>query len=1139
MAALQTSALLRQIRRLSRPALALTDRQLLKRFIAEADDAAFAELLARYGSLVLDVCRRTLQREQDAEDAFQAAFLVLARNAASIRKTTSLASWLYGVAWRCAMRLRADLAERRRHERVLAQSGDCSGARSSVEEPPDLSWREVQQALYEELARLPEKYRAPLVLCYLQGKTQCEAAQQLGCSQGVLHGRLDRGREQLRRRLQRRGITLSAALLAAAVLRNAPVSAALILATQKAAILVAAGQTVSAAATPAIAALVDGAARVVGVKAKLAVLVLLAGIIGGTLGLASSERPAATGQQAKGETKPDAALPEAEGRKPKVDLYGDLLPAGAVARIGTVRFRHGGQIEKIALAPDGRTLAAASRDQTVRLWNMTTGQEIRRLPNHEGSVRFVAYSPDGTRLATGVSPSGVVHLWDAATGEKVRQLKHAGHWVGHVAFSPDGKIVAAGASRHVILLWDAATGQLLRQLDGGEKASFAVPIAFSPDGQYLASGGEGETVRLWNVASGKEERRFEVKSPLPKEEAGPPFNPGIGEAVAFSPNGRTLASAALRSPVRIWEVATGKEIRSLQGDQFGAFSVAFASDGKTLVTGEGAGTVRIWETASGKEVRRLQAHHGWVSGLEFADDGRTLVTTGGSIIKRWELATGKELVPDRGHSAGLSSCVMLPDRQTLVTAGSDSTIRWWSLKTGKELSRFAADTDAFDGTILSPNGAKAACFKRETVGKNESHLGVQLWDLTTRKKGALLWKPNIFGSVFSPDGKTLITQAWDVKESAGILREWDVATGRELRVLARMPDAFQDSALSSNHKLLAGVCPGPEARVDVWDVASAKRLRQFPLDQDFNHALAFSPNSKLLAVGDGARSQGIDSRVLYHHVHLWDLATGKKILQFGRATTGYWPLAFSADGRMLATSGEDNRIRLWEAATGVERLCLDGHEGRVQGFLFTDDGSTLISRSDDTTALVWDVTGRASAKLKPLTEADLSACWADLTTGDGARSFQSLRRLIASPTTSVVFLGTRLEPLRAPTANRMSALIADLDSENFATREAATKELIKLNDLAAPALREALDKSPSPEARRRLDQLLVKAEDPGTYGEPLRSLRAVEALEHIATPEARQVLQNIVTGAPEARLTRDAKAALQRLERLNPKRPEK
>jgi RNA polymerase sigma factor (sigma-70 family) len=185
-----------------------SDGELLDRFARGRDDSAFHELLRRHAALVLGVCRRVLRHEQDAEDAFQATFLVLASRADSIGKRESLASWLHGVAYRCAARLRSGNARRRLHEAQV-----LPGPATVL--PPDPSWGEVRQALDEELARLPEKYRAPLVLCYLRGMTQCEAARELGCKTGVLRGRLDRGRERLRARLARRGLALSAGLLAA------------------------------------------------------------------------------------------------------------------------------------------------------------------------------------------------------------------------------------------------------------------------------------------------------------------------------------------------------------------------------------------------------------------------------------------------------------------------------------------------------------------------------------------------------------------------------------------------------------------------------------------------------------------------------------------------------------------------------------------------------------------------------------------------------------------------------------------------------------------------------------------------------------------------------------------------------------
>jgi len=287
----------------------------------------------------------------------------------------------------------------------------------------------------------------------------------------------------------------------------------------------------------------------------------------------------------------------------------------------------------------------------------------------------------------------------------------------------------------------------------------------------------------------------------------------------------------------------------------------------------------------------------------------------------------------------------------------------------------------------------------------------------------------------------------------------------------------------------------------------------------------------LLAVADGPRPSGIDSRVLYHHVHLWDLATGKKVLQFGRSSSGYWPVTFSADGKTLATAGEDNRIHLWEVATGGERLRLEGHGGRVQGLLFTDEGRTLISRSDDTTALVWDVTTlRKDERLRPvhLLPLELEERCADLAGADATKAHVASWVLVAAAEDSVPWIKTHLRPAPKADSQRFARLLGDLNSDRFPVREKATAELEELAESAEPALQKTLLGKPTLDVRRRVEQLLERLKGPIPPGQRLQALRAVEVLEHIGMPEAQQILEFLAKGAPEARLTQIAKNSLER-----------
>jgi RNA polymerase sigma factor (sigma-70 family) len=291
------------------------DGDLLDRFTRARDESAFHELMRRHAPLVLGVCRRVVGNEQDVEDAFQATFLVLVQKAPSIRRRASLASWLHGVAYRCAARVRSANLRRRRHEGQLAPA--------PPEAPPDPSWREVRQAIDEELAGLPEKYRAPLVLCYLRGRTRCEAARELGWGAAVLRGRLDRGRERLRARLARRGLALSAGLLATALTGGAAVTpAALAGLTLRAALLVAAGRPVAAVAPGQVADLVKGAMRAmlwtkIQVVTACAVLVVGALGVGGVLGRQAGGPPADAPQARTDPPRQPEAPPPRDEQPPR------------------------------------------------------------------------------------------------------------------------------------------------------------------------------------------------------------------------------------------------------------------------------------------------------------------------------------------------------------------------------------------------------------------------------------------------------------------------------------------------------------------------------------------------------------------------------------------------------------------------------------------------------------------------------------------------------------------------------------------------------------------------------------------------------------------------------------------------------
>jgi RNA polymerase sigma factor (sigma-70 family) len=1131
MASTPLAAVVRQIRRLAtRPeGEPLSDRHLLQRYLTHHEEAAFAALVQRHAPLVLGVGRRVLHDWHAAEDVVQATFLLLARKAASIRKRDALGSWLYGVAYRLAVR-----ARQRRAAHVTEIPREREAPRSDP--PAEAAWRELGAVLDEELARLPETCRAPLLLCLMQGRTQDEAAATLGWSKGTLRRRFARGRELLRLRLAARGVSLGVGL-AATVLAQGTSAAALSPALLRS--VLGAARPDSGAVSAGAAALAEEGLRALpatrlplGVRGALVLLVLAAGA--GLLALHWPAAPPTPPAQAKAADAPGAA-----DAGPPRDLFGDPLPAGALARLGTVRFRQGNLVYGLLLSPDGKAVVSYGGNQVITFWDAATGRAVRRLPK---GARVAAFTPDGRTLIS--FGDYQLRFWDVATGRVLRD-KGDGGWASCLAVSPDGKYLAACCPSERIMdsarikVWDLATDRLVHSFvrKGHEPSA----VAFSPDGKLLAAGYRHDgAIRFWDLARGKEVRVL----------TGHPL--GV-RCLAFSPDGSRLASGGALDDgsLFLWDAATGKapalltkvkgrvvttasgpgkdgrlskpHHRLLLGE---IRSLAFSPDGTLLVCGgdEGDPAVRVFDVVAGKQIRQLGDRRNAADGLAFARDGRTVYVGVGGSVRHFEVATGKELGPAGGHGQYISQVRLAPDGRVAATAGGDRTVRLWDVQTGKELKRLEGHEGGVRCVAFAPDGRLLA-----SGGDDRT---VRLWEVATGRQVHCLrgHDGDVYDLAFSPDGRLLASCDYFM----GSLLLWEVTTGKLQKRLAEGVGLMCLAFAPDGRTLAAGEISKQrfrdkqKARIRFFDVTTGKETRSVDGHDLWVHGLAFSPNGKLLA------SAGRDQQV-----RLWEPGTGRLLGQLGGYRWGSNCLTFTPDGRTLAVGAFDHGLDLWELASRQIRHQLIGHEAAVHSLAFTPDGRTLLSVSMDTTGLVWDVTGLRAGPRRPaaaLSPKELEAVWADLAAADAKAAHRALWSLVAAGEQAVPWLRERLRPVSAVPARRIAELVAELDNARFKVRDKAARELERLEEMAGPALREALAAGPgagkpSEEFRRRVEALLKKLEDPLTSAERLRAVRAVEVLEQTATPAARQVLQALAGGASEARLTREAQAALRRLTR--------
>jgi WD40 repeat protein len=401
---------------------------------------------------------------------------------------------------------------------------------------------------------------------------------------------------------------------------------------------------------------------------------------------------------------------------------------------------HANWVNGISFSPDGKMLASGSADKTVKLWDTTTGKEIKTLTGHTDWVNSVSFSSDGKMLASG-SADKTVKLWDTSTGKEIKTLTGHTNEVRGISFSPDGKMLASASVDSRVKLWDTSTGKQIKTLTG--HTNWVYGISFSPDGKMLASASGDKTVKLWDTSTGKEIKTLTGHT-----------NWVYG--ISFSPDGKMLASASNDRTVKLWDTSTGKQIRTLTGHKNAVWGISFSPDGKMLASASLDKTVKLWDTSTGKEIKTFTGHTNEVYGISFSPDGKMLASAShDSTVKLWDISTGKEIKTLTGYTNSFNCISFSPDGKMLASASADKTVKLWNTSTGKEIKNLTGHTNEVWGISFSPDGKMLASASVDNT--------VKLWDTSTGKEIKTLTghTNEVWGISFSPDGKMLASASKD------------------------------------------------------------------------------------------------------------------------------------------------------------------------------------------------------------------------------------------------------------------------------------------------------------------------------------------------------------------------------------------